>query len=319
MKKDIVITNFPKYISEHGGVKDQKDCLILPDDLGKGYIKILRLAPQLTIMLQHYELEKNIIIKRKNDRIEKDTLLFSFRNIIGKKSVSKQFHWKTLPSVQISSSDVVFDIKVPANTEISNIIIGIQVDYLQGLIQKDNNARITEFVTKKEQSFLFEEIISSKIQSVAHDIFLIDTAHNLQNFYYKIKAEELVCLFLETLLQRNEITGYPIHQNDVETLYQLREDILIDLTVVPQLDQLALKANMSVSKLGKIFKQIFGESIYNYYQKMKMQEASFLLREKKLSVSEVGYQLGFSNLSHFSRLFEKHIGMTPKKWQKEAN
>lgn len=26
------------------------------------------------------------------------------------------------------------------------------------------------------------------------------------------------------------------------------------------------------------------------------------------------YQLGFSNLSHFSRLFEKHIGMKPKKY-----
>jgi AraC-like DNA-binding protein len=45
-----------------------------------------------------------------------------------------------------------------------------------------------------------------------------------------------------------------------------------------------------------------------------MQEAARLLQSKQFSVSEVGYQLGFSNLSHFSRTFEKHVGMKPKKY-----
>jgi AraC-like DNA-binding protein len=45
-----------------------------------------------------------------------------------------------------------------------------------------------------------------------------------------------------------------------------------------------------------------------------MQEAARLLRVRRLSVSEVGYALGFSNLSHFSRLFEQHIGLKPKKY-----
>ncbi|MBE4948012.1 helix-turn-helix transcriptional regulator [Chryseobacterium culicis] len=71
---------------------------------------------------------------------------------------------------------------------------------------------------------------------------------------------------------------------------------------------------MSVSKLVKLFRQVFGDSIYNYFQTLRMQEAARLLREEQLSVSEAGYQLGFSNLSHFSRIFEKHIGMKPKKY-----
>jgi AraC-like DNA-binding protein len=47
---------------------------------------------------------------------------------------------------------------------------------------------------------------------------------------------------------------------------------------------------------------------------MRMQEAARLLKEKRLTVSEVGYRLGFTNLSHFSRVFEEHIGMKPKKY-----
>jgi AraC-like DNA-binding protein len=31
-------------------------------------------------------------------------------------------------------------------------------------------------------------------------------------------------------------------------------------------------------------------------------------------VAQAGYELGFSNLSHFSRLFEKHYGQNPKKF-----
>ncbi len=45
-----------------------------------------------------------------------------------------------------------------------------------------------------------------------------------------------------------------------------------------------------------------------------MQEGARLLKEEGHSVSEVGYKLGFSNLSHFTRVFNKHIGMKPKQY-----
>jgi len=47
-----------------------------------------------------------------------------------------------------------------------------------------------------------------------------------------------------------------------------------------------------------------------------MKEAALLLKEKKRSVSDVGYELGFTNLSHFSRVFAQHIGMKPKKYSR---
>jgi len=37
-----------------------------------------------------------------------------------------------------------------------------------------------------------------------------------------------------------------------------------------------------------------------------------MLKNQKISVSEVGYLLGFENLSHFTRMFERYIGMKPK-------
>jgi AraC-like DNA-binding protein len=47
-----------------------------------------------------------------------------------------------------------------------------------------------------------------------------------------------------------------------------------------------------------------------------MKEAARLLKEEKLSVSDVGYQLGFTNLSHFSRVFAAYNGMKPKQYSR---
>jgi AraC-like DNA-binding protein len=73
---------------------------------------------------------------------------------------------------------------------------------------------------------------------------------------------------------------------------------------------------MSPSKLKRLFRQIFGNSIFSYYQGFRMKEAARLLKVGKLSVTEVGYQLGFTNLSHFSRVFKNHIGMKPKQYSR---
>ncbi len=317
MKNRIEITNLPEYIHQMGGSMDKSGYLRFPESLGTGYLKIIEPFPKMSIMLQQYKLQENLLIRRSKNSEENSSLIFSFRNVILNEAIeTNKSSFKFMPSVQVSTSNVALDIEVEAKSETNNIIISIQIDFLRQLLEKDSNIPLVELLAGKQHSYLYEEIISPKIQSVASEIFQIPITHQLANFYYKIKAEELIFLFFESLLKRDGLTKYPIHPKDIKAVYLLREAMLGDITIPPQLDLLATKANMSVSKLGNIFRQIFGYSIYNYYQKMRMQKAAFMLQEEKLSVSEVGYRLGFSNLSHFARLFEKHIGMKPKKYSK---
>jgi AraC-like DNA-binding protein len=107
---------------------------------------------------------------------------------------------------------------------------------------------------------------------------------------------------------------HPVNKSDIDKLYVIRTAILADMSQPPQLNALAKMAGMSETKMKQLFKQVFGDTIYNYYQNERMHEAGFLLKHAGYSVSETGYRLGFSNLSHFSRLFEKHYGVTPKKY-----
>lgn len=316
MKPATEIINLIEYVKISGGILDEAGYLRFPENLGSGYLKIIKPSQEITIMLQQYELKNSLVIKRSKHSDTNDTLIFSFRNILTMhRHKQNKISANLFPSVQVSTSDIALKIQVPAFFETSNIVVGIKTDFLRQLLKKDNPSFI-ELVTKNQQSYFYEEIISAKIQSVALELFQQSATHRLVNFFYQLKAEELIYLFLELLSQREDLSRYPINQNDVETICALREDLLKNIGTVPRLDILAEKANMSVSKVGKLFKQIFGDSIYNYYQKIRMQQAVILLQEEKLSVTDVGYQLGFSNLSHFTRLFEKHIGMKPKRYSK---
>jgi len=104
-----------------------------------------------------------------------------------------------------------------------------------------------------------------------------------------------------------------MNQSDAEKIYQVRSAILSDLSRTPVLSQLANEIGISLTKMKDLFRQIFGDSIYNYYQSARMTQAAELLN--RLSVSEVGYRVGFTNLSHFTRLFEKHHQIKPKRYK----
>ena len=116
------------------------------------------------------------------------------------------------------------------------------------------------------------------------------------------------------LNKRDEKRLYALNIHDIEAIYKIRALIIGDLGVPPVISELSVHAGMSSTKLKRLFSQIFGNSIFSYYQGLRMKEAAILLKEKKYSVSEVGYKLGFTNLGHFSRIFKQHIGMNPKQY-----
>lgn len=315
--KTVTISNFVEYIKKLGGTAGKNGRLNFPESLGNGYLRVVRLTPQLSIMIQHFKVNKTMTVRRKDTSDNKDTLIFSFRNILNHQTtIALKSDFSLLPSVQVSTFDVGVDINIPADAEITNLIIGIDIDFLKELLSEYRNNKLIKQMISRQQPYLYEEIISPKIQAIAAEIYQLDTAGILAHYFYRIKSEELVYYFLTELLKRDNVSAYPFNHDDINRIYATRNSIIHDLEIPPQLESLAQTANMSVTKLTRLFRQVFGDSIYNYYQRIRMQHAAALLRENKRSVSEVGYHLGFSNLSHFTRLFEKFMGTKPKKYSK---
>src|SRR5690606_39901406 len=116
---------------------------------------------------------------------------------------------------------------------------------------------------------------------------LINEEDSLSNFYFRIRVQELIYLLSRKLINREDKKQKSIKNTEVTKLYKIQSSIVTDLSLPPKLPELALLVGMSETKMKSLFKQIFGDSIYNYYQSARMEEAAFLLKHSDYSVSEI--------------------------------
>ncbi len=288
--------------------------IVIPSHLGNGYVKGYNLNTSIKMMVRDYELKEDLFIRRKVTDKSIRNVAFSFHHILTK-NTQREGALNQLPSVQIATGGMDYEMFFPSSVKISVIVISIDLAYLQTLIGDITENTFLSQLLEKSQPSIFEELISPRLQEVAQEIVEAAVPKILEPFFLKLKAEELVCLTLSELLKRESKSAFhSLNIQDVQKIYEIRTHILDDLSKPPLVADLAKKATMSESKLKRIFKQIFGDSIYSYYQKFRIQSAANLLQQGNMSVSEVGYRLGFTNLSHFSQVFEEQIGVKPKRF-----
>jgi AraC-like DNA-binding protein len=78
--------------------------------------------------------------------------------------------------------------------------------------------------------------------------------------------------------------------------------------------EIANRLNISAKHLGHLFREEQGLSIPEYLNDYRMEQASKLLLEENILVSEVMLKVGIENESHFYRSFKRCFGMTPRKY-----
>lgn len=291
--------------------------LAIPEKYGKGYCAGFVFNEHIRMLISNYILNENVIVENQEINTSKKMIFFKFQNIYPEiKTELSVKNPMEMPSVLIATSRMNTDDFITIHTNTSMINIEVDVDYLIELIDFSEKSPLLENLLQNVRPLLFEQILLPSLQKIVDEIINQTVSKTFELFYLRIKAEELVCQLLMELEKRDEKRLYALNISDIKTIYKVKEQILASLGIPPIIKELSTIANMSPTKLKVLFKQIFGNSIFNYYQEFRMKEAARLLKEENLSVSEVGYTLGFTNLSHFSRVFEERIGMKPKKYSK---
>jgi AraC-like DNA-binding protein len=75
---------------------------------------------------------------------------------------------------------------------------------------------------------------------------------------------------------------------------------------------------MSVRNLNLISKNISNKSISDIIETRKLIEARQLLIDTDKSVSEIGFELGYSEKSYFTRVFHAKTGLTPSRFREKT-
>src|SRR5262249_20732638 len=82
------------------------------------------------------------------------------------------------------------------------------------------------------------------------------------------------------------------------------------------LSSLAQLIHLSPYHFSRAFKQSFGMPPHRYLTGRRIERAKSLLIERKLSVTEIGLDVGFSETSSFTSVFGKLTGETPPAYRR---
>lgn len=92
-----------------------------------------------------------------------------------------------------------------------------------------------------------------------------------------------------------------------------RRYLLEHAAVPPSIEELSRIAGINSFKLKNGFKELFGETVYGYLNKYRLEKAKHLIILGDKNMTQIAFELGFSSPQHFSAAFKKAWGCSPKK------
>ena len=132
----------------------------------------------------------------------------------------------------------------------------------------------------------------------------------------------LEALLINILRDQCSLTDVKVFANKKELFSNLYDDICTYLSdniyENITLDKLCSKFDYSRSLICKKFKEHNGQSIIEYYNSLKINEACKLLQETEHSITYISNLLNFNNPYYFAKVFRKMKGISPREYKKSC-
>ena len=187
---------------------------------------------------------------------------------------------------------------------------------------------LTQFVKGKKQLNISDEVLSfthlssfskmlplcGKTRKAIEALLNHTYTDTLENIFVNAQTQILLLYSMDCMLGDKEevfTCKFLSNADDREKITRAREVLLQHIGEPLTIKELSRKVAINECYLKKGFKELFGTTIFDFYQSQRMEHAKYLLYEKGLSVTEVSLLLGYSSISHFSTAFKKHTGIKP--------
>ena len=125
------------------------------------------------------------------------------------------------------------------------------------------------------------------------------------------QAQEVVNAYLGAALAPVEVVGGLPPRRLQRVFTHIKENIAQDLSVA----ELAQVVGMSQYYFSKLFKMSTGTTPHQYVMRQRVERAQEHLRDSRTPLAEIATQVGFETQSHFTSVFRRLVGATPKHYR----
>jgi AraC-like DNA-binding protein len=182
---------------------------------------------------------------------------------------------------------------------------------------KSETTTISERILTFRHTASFSKAVPlcNKTRAVLEGLLNHTYTGSLENIYVNAQMQMLLLFSLNCMLGEKEPETFECkflaNVDDREKIMRAREVLLQHIGEPITIKELSRKVAINECYLKKGFKELFGTTIFDFYQGQRMEHAKYLLYEKGLNVTEVSAMLGYSSISHFSTAFKKQTGLKP--------
>ncbi|MDX8340446.1 AraC family transcriptional regulator [Draconibacterium sp. IB214405] len=187
-----------------------------------------------------------------------------------------------------------------------------------------------EWIKRLEKYLLFPELVRNLFEEYKNPMFhvplTVDMKHNLRQVFHpsgeitkEFRASYLYNKTIELFIQaaggtylrvQNQAKKLSVHPDDLHTIEQVKIQLINSYQEPPTVADLVAQTGMSKSKLQRLFHAVYDTSIYQFIKNIRLENAMELLMQG-LSVTEVGYDVGYSSIPNFSKAFKEQFQVLP--------
>lgn len=174
---------------------------------------------------------------------------------------------------------------------------------------------LTRFLLDGTPDFFCQSLpLTNRMMQVIEDMLKPPYGQHLRHIHAEARALDLMCMMLDLLTNRDIAKGAPLklRSSDIEALNGVRDYLRSVYAAPPRVPDLARKFGLNRTKLAEGFKHLFGETIFDYIQRLRMERARELLTETDWSIAAIAETVGYERQSSFSAAFRSQFGFAPK-------
>lgn len=313
------LTSYKAYLEQFAAALNttvEDNILTIPEEKGSGYIKLLSFGNNVEAIVYSMRFNFDILFRREKDEQEYYTLQFdsakSFSNVevkIGNEKLSDI--GQRTSALFLSSYLHDIEVYLSKNIEVRGFRVQIRPEWMREYLKLEGNQDILEEYINLKASGVWSKPIDNESRELFNEIL---SNQNPSLLFYQNRIMRIIEIFFEWLYNESKTLTANVHipRDDIKAAQKVESILTNDVTVLPPtIKELAKTVAMSESKLKKIFKSVYGLPPYEYFQKQRMQKAKMMLLSGNYSIKDVGYTLGYSNLSNFTLAFKKEFGQLP--------